>query len=325
MKKIFLFVPVVLLLGAVPFLLMKKKTIKVGASSLQLGKHAVYGGVKAEGLSLNPYMEVFSRYWHGESFVEYDKLFEKGSSLDEKSFDRWVQFRKKFSVEAQESYEFEMEGRQYVAINYISQNDVIKKHGTVMMKKVGGNWFAFRKEENKKHKNLKDFFISFKPKSLLRILGVEKNDSSNSKFVEALRKRHGSASEIDGVSLKEELLGALNSEDSEMKSFASSLVRRSIVERKVPAFSLTNQDFASNDKFMDYLKEIDIPESNYGELLTLIKRGEHLVAASLLKEIKKSDSVYEYVMKIKSIYGDSKIKALKLQDGETVELKTSDK
>lgn len=249
---------------------------------------------------------LFQQYWTIQSFEQYKALFRpnEAPAISEEEFRAWSQTNASASILVRGKVMLEISGYKLSVIQFAMGAGGAMQDNSFLVKKVGDSWFPVSSSENKKFHELKLCFSVVKPEGLGKLFDLDGFETSPVLEPEELSKFKSTlitGNVLDGTLLLSELQEAfyLSSETADR-----AYLKLTYLYKPEAARALSEEDM----KMKAYLDSLSISGNDQKRILTLIRNNLYVEAASAIKEAKSAPSSHPYVLKIREIYGEDKIR-----------------
>lgn len=258
--------------------------------------------------------QLFYSYWTASSFSHYKSLFRpnEAPAISEQEFTMWSTANSGAEILVRGKVYLEVSGYKLSIIQFGMGSGNALRDNAFLIKKEGESWYPVTSAENKKFHELITFFSVVKPEALATIFDLEGFDIVPLLEPEEVNKFKAtliSAGVLDGSLLLSKLQEAFyfSSETSDR-----SYLKLTYLYKPEAARALSPQDI----QMQTYLDSLGLSAAQKSRVLKLIRNNLYVEAASAIKEAKGDPSSHSYVLRIREIYGEDKIKIYDSRDNQ---------
>jgi hypothetical protein len=246
----------------------------------------------------------FIKYFEHNNLDEYKALFrpEDWYGLSQESYDIWKSNIQKFPITLEGLVTFRFEDKTWTSIQYVSVQNGQYARSTLLMKRIGQQWYPASLDDEEKLKTLKAVFRSIKPEFFSIAFGITEDPerTSSAQFQElqaALSKGNTiHASKVFELSKKG------------TASEAAQMVFYNLKERVNPEADF-NRDRLHDAKLVAYMDSLGLDQVQQAAVLDLIKSFDYVKAGVRIAQYTEDPINFPpHIDAIRKIYGDDRIR-----------------
>lgn len=262
---------------------------------------------------------LFAAYMSSNTLGEYFDMFRPGEApkLSQSEFNAWQQGRTALRPTVLDIFLLSMSENRYAVAHYAA-SDRVKAHQGFIVKMVDGKWWPVTQEENKRFKDIKIFCTRIRP-AALSLLQDRGNSGARSQLksiadhvglIQELRMSLATENGvISGSRLVKHLDALFDSEDGARRAFGEAIgYARDLLAQRSHDAPITDADRNSHQSLVTLLDNKGYSQIEMDAVLRDVKRGEMLTAAQRMMRKEGGASVYDYVLRLREIYGKDAIK-----------------